>query len=385
MYSVAENIVKTLIGRVCIDQKIGERIDVIFDSKNLLPLTQVVISDEVKVALETCEKDKLQFLNSARNHYIEACKYVINKGPISSSFIKHFRFLKPSEILKKNSANDLLTIARVLPLNIPSDRLNDEWKLLQLEDHSKAEIDCPVDHYWSLFLNKQHVAGGLKYPNLSKVIKCSLSLSHGNAHIERGFSVSGNILTEERTKMSERTLNAYITVKDALKLYNNKPELVPMTRKLITLAQSAHKSYVSFLEERKRQEANKKREEEQRNEEEKMKAEVLKEIEDRKKSIEIKEKELKEKMKKEEQNLKAANKVFQEASSRLENALEKKDFDEINIANAMLAGYSKMQKERENSSKVIKNLQEDIEKLKSTIEKRKSSIISSICNKKQKM
>lgn len=101
LYSVAENIVKTLIGRVCIDQKIGERIDVIFDSKNLLPLTQVVISDEVKVALETCEKDKLQFLNSARNHYIEACKYVINKGPISSSFIKHFRFLKPSEILKK--------------------------------------------------------------------------------------------------------------------------------------------------------------------------------------------------------------------------------------------------------------------------------------------
>lgn len=386
LYSVAESIVKTLIRRVCVDQKIGKGVDEIFDSKNLLPLTQMVVSDEVKVALETCEKDKLQFLNSARNHYIEACKYVITKGPISNPFIKHFRFLKPSEILKQSSAMDLSTVARVLPLNVPSDRLNDEWKLFQLEDHSKAEIDIPVDQYWSQFLNKQHVTGGgLKYPNLSKVIKCSLCLSHGNAHVERGFSVSGNILTEERSKMSERTLNAYITVKDALKLYNNKPELVPMTRKLITLAQNACKSYTSFLEERKRQEANKKKEEEERNEEKKRKAEVLKEIEDGKKSIEVKEKELKEKMKKEEQNQKVANKVFKEASNRLQNALDKKDLDEMNIANAMLAGYSKMQKEGENTRKVIKNLQEDIEKRKSTIEKRKSSIISSFCNKKQKM
>lgn len=90
-------------------------------------------------------------------------------------------------------------------------------------------------------------------------------------------------------------------------------------------------------------------------------------------------------MKKEEQNQKVANKVFKEASNRLQNALDKKDLDEMNIANAMLAGYSKMQKEGENTRKVIKNLQEDIEKRKSTIEKRKSSIISSFCNKKQKM
>lgn len=40
-----------------------------------------------------------------------------------------------------------------------------------------------------------------------------------------------------------------MTVKDALKLYNNKPEIVPITRELITLAQNSHKSYIEFFKE----------------------------------------------------------------------------------------------------------------------------------------
>ena len=83
-------------------------------------------------------------------------------------------------------------------------------------------------------MNKQHATGGLKYPNLSKDFKCSLCLSHGNTYIEGVFSSSGKVLTEEFSKMSEHTLNANLTV---LKLYNIKPDLVPIIRQLITLVQ----------------------------------------------------------------------------------------------------------------------------------------------------
>lgn len=44
-------------------------------------------------------------------------------------------------------------------------------------------------------------------------------------------------------------------------------------------------------------------------------------------------------MKVEEQKQKIAKKVLQEASSRLKNAVDKLGLNEINITNAMLAGY----------------------------------------------
>jgi hypothetical protein len=37
-------------------------------------------------------------------------------------------------------------------------------------------------------------------------IKNILIISHGNADVERGFSINGNILTEERTLLSEKSI-----------------------------------------------------------------------------------------------------------------------------------------------------------------------------------
>lgn len=68
--------------------------------------------------------------------------------------------------------------------------------------------------------------GRLKYPNILKVVKASLALSHGNATIERGFSISVRILTGDRASMCESTLNALMTTKSALRYSNNKPKCV---------------------------------------------------------------------------------------------------------------------------------------------------------------
>lgn len=76
--------------------------------------------------------------------------------------------------------------------------------------------------------------------------------------------MSGWALTEDKASTCEQTLNAILLIKDTLKTYRNKPELVPMTSKLIAMGQSAHKQYIMYLEEQKRfkEEEEKKREEE---------------------------------------------------------------------------------------------------------------------------
>lgn len=81
------------------------------------------------------------------------------------------------------------------------------------------------------------------YPNLELFIRTVLSLSHGNADIERGFSRSALIMTEDRAQMNLRTLNAIIDVKEGLK-YDG----ICIDMKLLKQAKMAYSSYNSYLE-----------------------------------------------------------------------------------------------------------------------------------------
>ncbi len=49
-----------------------------------------------------------------------------------------------------------------------------------------------------------------------QLIKNVLIISHGNADVERGFSTNGNILTEERTLLSEKSINGLRTTYDTV-------------------------------------------------------------------------------------------------------------------------------------------------------------------------
>lgn len=98
----------------------------------------------------------------------------------------------------------------------------------------------------------------MRYPNLTILVKAALSLSHGNADLERGFSQSGKFLTESRSSMSERMLNSINLIKDALKLYSNKAELVPIPTELVKMARSAHQSYKIYLDNKRQEEEKEK-------------------------------------------------------------------------------------------------------------------------------
>ena len=89
----------------------------------------------------------------------------------------------------------------------------------------------------------KNAVGDLKYPLIIKVVKATLSLAHGNAEVERGFSESAKNVTKDRVLLSEASVNAIQSTKDGLKSVNNQPHTVPITKEFIQFGKSAHCVY----------------------------------------------------------------------------------------------------------------------------------------------
>lgn len=190
-----------------------------------------------------------QFCDNYQNFYINSCQHIIQKTSLShGKVLKNIRCINPRNVKKNSSIRDIKCIADILPVTDRKDQLVDEWKLLANDDIPILEKYDRIEKFWMEIFEKKTCMDTEKYPNISKVVKAALTLSHGNSDVERSFSISGNILSEERTALSLRGLNARMNVLSGLKSFQNKPENFPLTKELFRLACNAHGSYMRFLE-----------------------------------------------------------------------------------------------------------------------------------------
>jgi len=100
------------------------------------------------------------------------------------------------------------------------------------------------------------------YPKAWSVCELALLLSHGQASVERGFSVSKELVVENQ---SEQTLAARKIIKDHI-IHVNGVTTFEITRNMLLSARSARAKYANYLgqqkEEQKIEKRNKKRKEE---------------------------------------------------------------------------------------------------------------------------
>lgn len=279
------------------------------------------------------EIDQKQFLTNVKSHYVQAGKYLVNKifEDPNTLMLKYLSFLNFSEIEKEESCGNIVKLAKALPGSLNTNMLIDEWHLLQSEELNSIS-EARIDHMWQKIFEKKNALGETKYPIIQDVVKMCLAVSHGNADIERGFSKSRIIISEDRTQMLERTLNAKLHVLSALKFYDYKPHLVPITKELLTSARSAYSRYKAYLEEERRKkelllkidEENKRKLEEENNEK--------KSVEKNLKSIKELETKLAEARKIEDAKVKVTDKLLKEANDRLKKGIQNKHFQEIQLA-----------------------------------------------------
>lgn len=67
--------------------------------------------------------------------------------------------------------------------------------------------------FWRIVFDCELPCKSKKYPNLTILVKAALLLFHGSADVERSFSDSPNILTDDKSSMSIELLNVRLNIK----------------------------------------------------------------------------------------------------------------------------------------------------------------------------
>ena len=107
---------------------------------------------------------------------------------LRNPLIEALTCLHPAEKAKITSVEKIRKVGDSLPCIKPEELtvLTDEWRIYAetdiLEEWAQKDGSAVrVDQYWSKVLKLKSVSGSQKFSMLGKVIKCALSLTHGNA------------------------------------------------------------------------------------------------------------------------------------------------------------------------------------------------------------
>lgn len=229
---------------------------VLDDFSKTKPVLEIICGDQTKQFLKIVDKnDTPKLMTEIQKFYKNSILY-IDKKITRRNILKYFECLSPENIKNVESARYICKISEILPLDdINSDVLHCEWKMLQVNDcvTFSREKNERIDHYWNkIFSLESPGSKEARYPTIAIVVKAALTLPQGNAAVERGFSESGLQLTEDKAHMTERTLNAKLTIADAIKRYNKEVYKIPITKELIKKGQNAYRTYNDYLEEQHR-------------------------------------------------------------------------------------------------------------------------------------
>ena len=104
-----------------------------------------------------------------------------------------------------------------------------------------------IDHYQRKIGKILSDDGLEKYTQLICLVKCVLSLTHGNGTLERGFSINKYLLEVHGSSTSEKTLESLHFVKNEVCCFGG-VKIVQISWELISSVKNAHSKYVADQE-----------------------------------------------------------------------------------------------------------------------------------------
>ena len=248
-------------------------------------LQNEAISEEDKTK---CRKDCLRF-------YANATGYLIQNLPFNENLIRHAQYLNPklrTDVKSTNAISNLaLKIGQFFTTALPHvfcleqhekvedlcDKVRNQWRLYQCESEQnllvedKPDIDVPenrirgsywedafkafdlkipfnipkqqcIDIYWRKVGAIEDELGKMKYPQLFRLVKCVLSISHGNSVPERGFSINKHLLSLHGSSIKDETIVALRMVNDYI-LSVGSITKVSVNKQLLLSVKSARQHY----------------------------------------------------------------------------------------------------------------------------------------------
>ena len=273
--------------------------------KNQRPLNLIDIGTKAKLLFSDVnfmpsEKQE-QFRRDCLNFYIAAVTYLQIQLPFDNQVLKYAQYLHPmkrhdpsscsaiSNLTLKVAASLKTCLLAIFKVNSSDatpegicDFVRTQWKVYQSENISEdtyinSHNTMPssrfqqsywdyaldvcnmkplpkrdltfvrIDKYWSSVGKMVDDNGFFKYPQLFALVKCVLSLSHGNAVPERGFSINKILLESHGYTIANDTVSALRLVKDMIHRHGGVCKF-PMTNKLLCNVRNSHSRYVDHLE-----------------------------------------------------------------------------------------------------------------------------------------
>lgn len=142
-----------------------------------------------------------------------------------------------------------------------------EWRSYAVTDVAEIARKSKGDvlMFWNEVMALEDASGMKKFESLGSLVRCCLSLAHGNADTERSFSDVAKILTKYRSSMGCDTLNALLIAKSHMKITETHADEFNVTQQMLTSARSARsKSHNAKLDELRRAKQREKAESEKR-------------------------------------------------------------------------------------------------------------------------
>jgi len=260
------NLLKSLLSRFCKEEQIQllttaekmAKIDVSDNSLHQSERSKIEIGFSTERALrksQTSDLQKMEFRLSCKNCLIAICKKILEKAPLKYPFTRHAACLDPRRMVNSPS-NCKKQLQRLLGCLVDLKRIkenecdNIKWQFNSFitdvvapntskfkdYDISKERLDV----FFYSFFNGRH-----EYAKIWKVVKLVLLISHGQASVERGFSINRCIEVEN---LSEKGYVSQRVICDHIRSVGGIPNVV-VNKELLKSAAASRSRYESYLRE----------------------------------------------------------------------------------------------------------------------------------------
>jgi hypothetical protein len=199
----------------------------------------------------------LKFKKEAVGFLATLCTHLMEKSPVKSFFARCLRCLSPNYIAECSETCEKLfdrILSKLVSYKLitpdTADRSKSQYnkftttvvKENKPEFLNYSKTDQRLDEFMMKF-----VGGSTKFSELCKVFKILLILSHGQAQVERGFSVNKNLLVENQHTTS---LTAQRIIHDHMVYHELESSNLTVTAKLSNHVKQARSRYFNEQKER---------------------------------------------------------------------------------------------------------------------------------------
>ncbi|KAK1906949.1 hypothetical protein KUDE01_009345 [Dissostichus eleginoides] len=316
-----------------------------------VPLKHLDIGFSTKQALQKAS-EKLQenpvkiveFKKECVSLLAMTCKKIMERSPLMYPAVRHMRSLDPVMIVTETESTTAIfeKLLQVLLnagwcLATECDKVLSQYKAFSLDVNTnhKAEFQefvysCRLDEFFGRYLS-----GKEEYAELWNIMQCLFTLSHGQAAVERGYSVNKDMLVEN---LQEKTLIAMRLVHDAMAGHTDGA----LPKDLKQHCRGARTRYEMYLEDQK-----------------KLREQTTKEKKRKELSQEI------QKVKTKRQKVMTSTETMEKEAHEMAVMAEKKhNFTLLSKSNAYRKGVADKKEEVAALDKALKELQESVNKLK---------------------